>query len=31
MITWAFVFSAVAFGQGTAFSTGFSSEEACRR
>lgn len=30
MITWIFVFSAVAFGQGTAFSTGFSSEEACR-
>ena len=30
MITWGFVFSAVAFGQGTAFSTGFSSEEACR-
>ena len=30
MTTWIFIFSAVAFGQGTAFSTGFSSEEACR-
>lgn len=30
MATWIFVFSAVAFGQGTAFTTGFSSEEACR-
>ena len=30
MTTWIFVFSAVAFGQGTAFTTGFSSEEARR-
>ena len=29
MITWIFVFSAVAMGQGTAFSTGFQSQEAC--
>lgn len=29
-MTWVFIFSAVAFGQGVAFSVGFQSEEACR-